>query len=276
MRAILAATVAFLPSLLMADVLHMADGTTREGRIVETTEKEIVVDFGKGSVSLVVRLPRADVASIEPKAGGADTLTAEYMARLAKAIAGTADDWCALGDWCVRQRCLNDKARDAFDRAMALDPNHAGAHAALGHVKLNDAWMPRDQAIRLLAPDLVAEGGAKARELAARKEAEEAKTQALEAQKLVEVLQGRVALLIKESDDLRQRLAQPPPPPPDYYRPRVIYRPIYIFTDPRGQTPRKDGDSRPPTNRDGDRPRRTLPAPEPNALPADPRPPGTK
>jgi tetratricopeptide (TPR) repeat protein len=219
--------LAVLPHLALADILHMADGTTREGKVIATTDEKVIVDFGHGSMSLRVSLPREEVLRIEPKQTPNDALTVEYVRRLAKALNGTADDWHALGNWCTRQRVLKDKAAEAYERALALDPNHAGARRAIGHVKLDDTWMTREQAIHLLAPDLAA-GANRAAELALEKQLEEAKTELLEAQKQVKDLQAKVAELDRKNDEYRERLAVPPPPPPP---PRVIYRPIIIFRD---------------------------------------------
>jgi hypothetical protein len=236
MRYLLALAASVLPALACADILHMADGTTREGRVVEITEKEVVVDCGHGSVSLVVRVPRSQVVRIEEKAAASSTLMADYLSRLAKATKGAADDWHALGVWCREQRCLNDKATEAFERAIALSPDHTGAHLALGHVKLNDAWMPRKQALRVLAPEI--DETAKLRELATQKQLEELKTQVLEAQKRSKELEGQLADLKKENQELRLRLATPLPFP---LPPRVIYRPIIVVPT----HPRRPGDPDP-------------------------------
>ena len=247
MRHALTMLLALLPALAGADILHMADGTTRQGRVVETTDKEVVVDFGHGSVSVLVRLPREQVVRIERKATPNATLMANYMARLGKAMKGTADDWHALGLWCLQQRCLNDKATEAFARALALDPDHADTHTALGHVKINDAWMTRKEAVQFLAPEL--EEAAKLRELEALKQVEEAKLDAVTAQKRAKEIEAELANLRKENADLRARLAVPPPPPPP---PRVIYRPIIIYRDrPRPDSP-GDGTHReaPPRTRE--------------------------
>jgi len=232
MRAPLTVVLTLLASIAAADIIYMADGTRREGRIVQTTDTEVIVDVGLGAMSLQVRIPRADIARIERKQSSNDLLMADYVGRLAKARQGTAHDWHALGAWCTQQRVFKAQARQAYLRAIAIDPDHGPAHAALGHVKLNDAWMTRQQAIALLAPDL-ASGALKARELAAQKQAEEAKAQAIEAQARLAQLEGAIAQLQRDNDALRQRLAIPPPPP-DRYRPRVIYRPI-IIQSPRGR-----------------------------------------
>jgi len=254
MRALPALILLLTPAFLAADVLHMADGTTREGRVVETTDTEVVVDFGQGSVSMTVRLPRASVLRIEHKASPADALSAEYTRQFMKAAQGDASDWYALGIWCLAQRCLNDKARQAFERAITVDPNHADSHAALGHVKLNDAWMSRDRAIRLLVPNhAAADEDAKARELTVLRQFEDATTELLQARKRIEELEGKVADMAKDTEQYRQRLALPPMPA-DYLRPRIVYRPIFIIPTPRPPfAPRDDPKNpTPPSPRDVD------------------------
>ena len=237
MRSILPLVLAILPALAAADTIHLADGTKREGRIVETTATEVVVDVGVGNVSLHVRIPRADVVRIEHKATANDRLMADFARRLT--AARSADDWHALGAWCAEQRVLKEQARAAYERAIAADPDHAGARAALGHVQLNGAWMARKRAVALLAPELM-EDTAKAREgeLLAHKEAEQAKAQVAEAHKRVEELEAEVARLQHENEAMRVRLAAPPPPPPP---PRVIYRPIIIRRTPPRRRPTTQG-----------------------------------
>jgi len=258
MRAVLALVLAALPTVAAADILHMADGTTREGRVVETNDKEVVVDVGRGDLSLRVRIPRGEVVRIEHKPTAHEELMADYVRRLAKARQGTADDWHALGAWCAQQRVLKLQAREAYERAIAVDPDHAAAHAALGHVKLNDTWMTRERAIRLLAPH-AADVDAKARELAARKEAEEAKARAAEAQARLQEVEAQLAKLQQETQALRQRLATPPPPPP---RPRVIYRPIIIHPPRKRPSPKGDpSHERHAPRRPSRRPATSTPAP---------------
>jgi len=230
--------LAFLPWFALADVVHMADGTSREGRVVEANDKEVVLEVGQGGVSLAVRLPRSQVVRIEEKPSGTTAVMAEYVTRLANALKSkSADDWHAFGLWCREQRGFRNKADDAFQRALTLDPDHAPTHVLLGHVRVNEAWMTREQAAQLLFPDF--EANLKLRELESEKQLEEARTAVLEEQKRSKALEAKLAELRKDIEDLRQRLALPALPP-DYYRPRVIYRPYVIFPPrhhPRPQPP---------------------------------------
>ncbi len=235
------------------DVVHMADGTKREGRVVEANDKEVVLEVGQGGVALTVRLPRNQVAKIEEKPSGTTAVMADYVARLSAALKSkSADDWYALGLWCRDQRGFRDKAAEAFDRALALDPNHVPTHLVLGHVRLNEKWMTREEALQLLAPDL--EANAKLRELELAKQIEEAKAATAEAEARNKALDAKLAELRKDIEDLRQRLALPALPA-DYYRPRFIYRPVIIAPPPHHHPrppEKKDSPKDTPTKGDSD------------------------
>lgn len=224
---LLSLAVALLAVSARGDIVHLADGTTREGRVVEANDKEVVLEVGQGGVSLAVRLPRSQVVRIEEKPSAGTAMMAEYVSRLSQALKSTrADDWHALGVWCRGQRGFRDKAADAFQRALALDPAHVPTRLALGHVKVNDTWMTREQAIQLVAPELAQ--NARLRELELQTQIEDAKAALAEAEARNKALDAKLAELRKDVEDLRQRLALPPLPA-DYYRPRLLYRPVIIL-----------------------------------------------
>lgn len=229
----LAAVMASAPFLALGDVVHLADGTKREGRVVEANDREVVLEVGQAGMTLAVRIPRSQVVKIEEKPTGSTAIMAEYVNRLSQALKSkSADDWHALGLWCRGQRGFRDKAAEAFERALALDPDHVSTRLILGHVHVNGAWMTRQQAIQFLFPDL--EEKAKLRELEFQKELEEAKAALAEAEARNKGLEAKLAELRRDIEDLRQRLTLPPLPP-EYYRPRIIYRPYFIV--PRSPPP---------------------------------------
>ncbi|HPD15320.1 MAG TPA: hypothetical protein PLE19_10235 [Planctomycetota bacterium] len=220
--------------LARADLVHLADGTTREGRVLEQNEREIVLEVGQGGVTLAVRLPRSQVVRIEEKAAPGAVVMAEYVARLSEALKSkNADHWLALGLWCRERPGFRDKADEALRRALELDPNHVQTRLLLGHVRVNDAWMTRQQAIQAIAPEI--EQNAKLRELELQAQLEDARTDALEAEARAKALEAKIAELRKDIEDLRQRLAMPPLPA-EYFRPRSLYRPVIILPprSPRG------------------------------------------
>ena len=254
-------SLALLSLSARADIIHLADGTIREGRVVEANDKEVVLEVGQGGVSLSVRLPRSQVVRIEEKPSGTTAVMAEYVTRLANALKSkSADDWHAFGLWCREQRGFRNKADDAFQRALTLDPDHVPTHLVLGHLRINETWMTREQALQTLFPDL--EQNAKLRELEFEKQLEETRTAALGEQKRANSLEAKIAELRKDIEDLRQRLALPVLPP-DYYRPRVIYRP-YIIPAPR---------PRPRPGSDKPSPPKDTPSSDPPTTPTKPPPP---
>jgi tetratricopeptide (TPR) repeat protein len=95
--------------------------------------------MGPGRVSV----PLAQVERIE----SGQSALAEYQARAAAIGPGDAGSWAQLGEW-ARGAGLLTQSRDAFDRALALDPSNAIAHQGLGHVLLPGGWLSRDDANR--------------------------------------------------------------------------------------------------------------------------------
>jgi len=240
-RKLLSVLLGLLPLAAAADVVRMADGTTREGRVVETTDKEVVLEVGQGGVTLTVRLPRSQVLSIQQKPTAGAAVMAEYVARLSAALkSNNPDHWHALALWCRQRPGFRDKAPAALQHALDLDPNHEPTRRALGHVRVNGTWMTRKQAVQAIAPEL--EQNARLRELELQAQLEQARAAAAQAEARAKALEAKLAELRKDVEDLRKRLAMPPLPA-DYYRPRVIYRPIIIlprrYPPPKGHPPGK-------------------------------------
>jgi len=131
---------------------------------------------------------------------------------------------------------MKQKAREAFEHALALDPNHVKTRRLLGYVKVDDTWMTRDRAVRILAPDILS--AVKERDLEARKDMEVARTEIAEKQQAIEKLEAQLKALEKANRDLLRRLASIPPPAP-VREPSIIYRPYVIYRDRPRPTPHK-------------------------------------
>jgi hypothetical protein len=70
----------------------------------------------------------------------------EYVTR-SRAIPDTVEARWELAEWCkVRQ--LKDGREEQLEAIVELEPNHAAARRALGHVVYQDEWMTRDEAMR--------------------------------------------------------------------------------------------------------------------------------
>src|SRR6185503_20304429 len=99
----------------------------------------IVIEVGAGRLTL----PASRVARI---AEGTSAL-AVYRERAARLHSQDADGWLALGLW-ARDNDLRTLAREAFDHVLAIDPGHAAANRALGHIQLDGRWMTQEDSYR--------------------------------------------------------------------------------------------------------------------------------
>ncbi len=117
-------------SPLLADVIHLKNGGRIEGR-VEDRGDSIVVTHRFGSVTVA----RSDIVRIEKK----ETLKDLYAAKRKSIDPTDPDQLVELGEWC-REKGWASQAAKEWKAALALDPDHQGAHRALGHVFFEGAW----------------------------------------------------------------------------------------------------------------------------------------
>ncbi len=128
-----------VPSLAQADVVTLVGGGELRGVVLERRAHAVVMEVGPG----IVTVPMARVVRIT---GGGNELS-QYRAR-ALAIRGRdSEAWVALGEW-ARDQGLHTQSTEAFRAALALDPDHAGAHRGLGHVRVGAQWLTDEQAYR--------------------------------------------------------------------------------------------------------------------------------
>ena len=124
-----------------ADVFVLKDGNEIDGILAGRTEKkEIVILMPTGRT----RYFESSVKEVRPSKDPAADF-ARYFAGLGKKDAEGA---AALGSWAA-ERGLPDRAKEAFQRALAIDPGQATAHQGLGHVKVGDEWVPAAEAGKL-------------------------------------------------------------------------------------------------------------------------------
>jgi hypothetical protein len=114
-------------------------GGRLSGQIVEYGPDAIVVDVGPGQIGLPLSYVERIVPSTTPQA--------VYRQRAARLAPGDAAGWLALGQWALEQDLLT-KSRAAFEHVLSLDSAHAEAHLGLGHVRIGDQWMTREEGFR--------------------------------------------------------------------------------------------------------------------------------
>ncbi len=129
--ATLAAAALVASTGLHADTIHLNHGGVLEGRVLDENAERVQIRTLVG----VVAVPADAVVRIERGPSVFD----EYDLKL-RECGPTADARFGLGRWCD-ERGLHATAREHFREVLALDANHAGARAALGFIRVGDAWV---------------------------------------------------------------------------------------------------------------------------------------
>jgi hypothetical protein len=111
-------------------------------------------------LSIVALSSLAFAAALAPAADASKELADKRAALAAKTDATKADlanEHYKLGVW-AKENGFGEDAVLEFKAAVAADPSHEAAHAALGEVKAGDRWVDHDEAMKLKG--LVRRGGA--------------------------------------------------------------------------------------------------------------------
>ncbi len=137
--------------LARADVIHLSTGGKVEGTIVGEDEETVQIRTASGVVQTIYR---EDIERLERFASPAEELAkrkqaleAEAKARKASSAA-LAQRFFELAIWAEEQKLGPAEATPLLERAVALDPGHAGARERLGFVKVGSEWLTADEAAR--------------------------------------------------------------------------------------------------------------------------------
>jgi len=147
-----------------AEVITLTDGKKIRGEITEVTRDSITVETKDGPVVIpqdqiksvseeeVSREPKPEIEKPKVTTPQKKEETKEhplwnaYQGRLNQTEAeNTADAWCKLGKWC-RINKMEGLAKEAFEKAIELEPYHKGARQALGHSRIGKKWMSDEEA----------------------------------------------------------------------------------------------------------------------------------
>jgi poly(3-hydroxybutyrate) depolymerase len=119
-----------------ADTLHMKSGSKMEGRVV--AEKDGVVELKfPGGGQATVDAGEIEWIELSDKAAA----IAEFDRRCKGA---DADGLMRVAGW-ARFHGMPDEAAMALRNALKKDPEHAGAHEALGHRRVDGKWLTEDE-----------------------------------------------------------------------------------------------------------------------------------
>ena len=129
-----------------ADTITLANGKEYEGKVVADKP---------GFLKLV--LPKAELIVAEAEVRSvvaAPALDELYQSRL-KETPATAEGQKSLALWC-QQKGMSREARDAFAKALTLDPECIVARQALGYRKVDGIWMSAEDRVAVTEAPKVA------------------------------------------------------------------------------------------------------------------------
>jgi uncharacterized protein YkwD len=118
-----------------ADIIYLNTGGVLKGKIVKSDDSEITVQTKHGETTI----SRDDIGKIE----ACESVAQLYYDKLDKLEQGKAEPHFKLGQWLKR---INEPAlaRDEYEKAIIINPDHAGARAQLGYIKKGGKWVKKD------------------------------------------------------------------------------------------------------------------------------------
>jgi len=124
--------VLIVAPLSAADEIYLKSGRKVSGVVVERTATTLVVEVGPGRVGF----PLSTVARVV----SASSDLSAFRERADRLRADDAAGWVELGHW-ARERNLETQAREAFERALRVDPDNAAANRGLGREYADGRWL---------------------------------------------------------------------------------------------------------------------------------------
>lgn len=136
----LGAAIGLLAPVIAADIVHLRGGRVLEGLVIEFPDS-VEIEGRHGSVTVT----RSQIERIERK----PVPWIEYENRRLGLKKEDAEGHYQLGRYC-KENGLRDEAQLEFNTAIAADPEHAGARAALGFKHVGNHWLTDDEVKREL------------------------------------------------------------------------------------------------------------------------------
>jgi len=124
--------------LALADIVHLTNGGTIEGKVTQRDGK-VIIEQPNG----VIVIPASRVERIERKPCDLEIFE-DLRARVDVKAPGAADRFVELARWC-QQHKMENQARDCWRRALDFDPDHAAARAVLGFTRHEGRWLTEEE-----------------------------------------------------------------------------------------------------------------------------------
>ena len=124
---------------LWGDLVTLKDGREWEGTIESESDQQVVIRTVGGPLAI----SRSDIATIDR----GPTRREQYEERRGALAEDDVDGHLGLARWC-RAQGFTREAEYHFQLALALDPENAEAHQALGHEQVDGRWLTHEEAMK--------------------------------------------------------------------------------------------------------------------------------
>lgn len=123
-----------------ADIIKLKNGNSLEGKIISEANNEYKINIGKGTRTLTLTVSQNDVEKIIRKSSTSnENILNEYKEKFSRVDENDAESWYQFGLWCKSKKELKPESYEAFEKALALDPNHSGALAQIPREEIEQA-----------------------------------------------------------------------------------------------------------------------------------------
>lgn len=127
------------PAPLLADEIFLKGAGSVSGRITEESPAMVMINTGDG----IMGIPRERIDRVVKGRSPLD----DYEERAKKLAPNDAKGWRELGRWAASAG-ISTQSREAYQKALTVDPSDAEAREALGFVWHNGTWMTEEDSYR--------------------------------------------------------------------------------------------------------------------------------
>jgi len=129
----------FCCAIATADIIYLNTGGVVKGKIIERNTDSVIVVTEQGNRTEIFL---ADIEKIEEGA----SVDEMYREKLEKVKPGDSEGHYQLGMW-LKKVNYHELAKEEFEKAIILDPEHEFARSELGFVKRKEGWiLPKEEA----------------------------------------------------------------------------------------------------------------------------------
>lgn len=132
---------------IFADKIILHNGNELDVKVLEKTEKNVSFEFANGTRTGKMSLPKSSIKKIIYTLETAnDTLLKTYENRLSQVNKSSSESWYDFAIWCERfSSSFSVEAKNAFRKAIKLNPEHKKARLKLGYRFEDGKWQTEDE-----------------------------------------------------------------------------------------------------------------------------------